>query len=191
MAQDKLTRQVTLNGISPLMFDRYAGDNNTTLEVGQKMYFGEDGKSLVLPATNIGSFLTATNTPSAPKVLLPSKTYKGVAQAALSYTSVSPFEIPLMRDGQQIIFHGFDDDMDKAGGIYVHRCVARLAKGIPNPKVRPVVKLPWSLSFSLSLYKNDTLAEPMLRKLFEQGGIACGLGTYRGVFGKFEVSQWE
>jgi len=191
MKQDKLTRQVTLNGISPIMFDKYAGDNKTTLEVGQKMYFDKDGKSLVVPSMNIVSFLTATNTPSAPKVLLPSKEYKAVAQAALSYTAVSPFIIPLMRDGEQIVFHGFADDVDNEGGIEVHRCVARLAKGIPNPKIRPVVRLPWSISFSLTLYKNNALAEPMLRKLFEQGGIACGLGTYRGVFGKFQVTQWE
>ena len=191
MAQDILTRQVTLTGISPIMFDKYSGDNGTSLEVDQKMYFAKDGKSLVVPAINIGSFLTATNTPSAPKVLLPSKAYKAVAQAALSYTSISPFEIPLMRDGEQIVFNGFTNDEDKLGGISVHRCVARLPKGIPNPKIRPVVDLPWDISFTLSLYKNDTLAEPMLRRLFEQGGIACGLGTYRGVFGKFEVTQWE
>lgn len=100
-------------------------------------------------------------------------------------------DIPLMRNDEQICFNGFSDDKDEEAGISVHRCVARLEKGIPNPKIRPVVDLPWSLSFVLSLYQNPTLAEPMLRMLFEQGGIACGLGTYRGVFGKFEVTQWE
>jgi hypothetical protein len=31
----------------------------------------------------------------------------------------------------------------------------------------------------------------LLKKIFEQGGHAVGLGTFRGVFGKFRVTQWE
>ena len=188
---EPITRQVTLRGIADLMFDRYAGDNKTQLDVAQKMYFAADGKSLVMPAANISSFLTAENTPSAPKRLLDKRQYKDVCQAILSYTSISPFEIPLTRDGKPIVFHGFTNDVDKKADIYVHRCVARLAKGIPNPKVRPVVRAPWELSFELTMYPNDDVNETMLNSLIVKGGIAIGLGTYRGVFGKFVVDKWE
>jgi hypothetical protein len=31
----------------------------------------------------------------------------------------------------------------------------------------------------------------MLTDLFIRGGLAIGLGTFRGVFGKFKVSEWK
>ena len=189
--REQLTRQVVLRGTRPIMFDRYAGDNQTTLDVAQKMYFAEDGKSLVLPAPNISSFLSAENTPSAPKRLLPSKEYKKVAQAMLSFLDIQPFLIPITRNGNPIEFNGFIKDEDVEAGIFVHRCVARLAKGIPNPKVRPVVRCPWELSFELTMYPNTELSEDLVRSMFDRGGIAIGLGTYRGMYGKFVVEQWD
>ena len=186
-----VTRRVTLSGLSDLMFDRYAGDNKTTLEAHQKLCFGADGETLVMPAVNISSFLSAQNTPSAPKMLLPVKTYKTVARANLSFTSISPMQIPITRDGKPIKFTGFEGDEDKEAGVYIHRSVARLDKGIPNPKVRPVVRLPWAITFDLTIFPNEVFSEESLCTLFQRGGIAVGLGTYRGVFGKFVVEQWE
>lgn len=189
---DVLKRKVCLRGIAPIMFDRYAGDNKTTLTVEQKMYFGPDGKTLVIPSANLMSFLCAQNTPSAAKRFYDVREYKAVAQNVLSYTAIEPFDIPLTRDGKPIRFNGFVGDEDKAAGIYVHRSVARLDKGIPNPKVRPVVRLPWELSFDLKIYPNaDDITEDMLLRLFQRGGLAIGLGTFRGVFGKFVVESWE
>ena len=186
-----LTRQVTLSGLADLMFDPYAGDNKTQLRPDQKLYFDSDGKSLVLPAINIMSFLSSENTVSAPKRLLDSRQYRRVAQACKSFVRISPSRIPLCRDGKQIVFNGFDGDEDKKAGIYIHRSVARLSGGIPNPKVRPVIQCPWELCFSLSLFKNPELTEEQLQNLFINGGVAIGLGTYRGVFGSFEVSKWD
>lgn len=187
----EIVRRITLSGIADMMFDRYAGDNKTELDVSQKMYFAEDGKTLILPAANISSFLSAQNTPSAAKRFMDPRKYKKAAQALLGYTSISPFQIPITREGEPIVFNGFEDDEDKAAGIYVHRCVARLDKGIPNPKVRPVIRLPWELSLELTIYPNDEVQEDLIRNLFIRGGIAIGLGTYRGVFGKFIVDKWE
>ena len=185
------TRKITLNGIADIMFDKYAGDNKTELPVEKKMYFAEDGKTLILPAANIVSFLTAQNTPSAPKRFLDSRKYKAVAQALLGYTSISPLEIPILRNGKPIIFNGFSDDIDKKAGLYVHRAVARLDKGIPNPKIRPVIRSPWAINFEISIYENDEFNEDLLYGLFEKGGIAIGLGTYRGVYGKFTIGSWK
>lgn len=186
-----IVRKITLRGIADIMFDRYAGDNKTELAVEQKMYFADDGESLVIPAANISSFLCAQNTPSAAKRFLDPRKYKKMAQALLGYVSISPLLIPLTREGKPVKHHGFDGDVDAKGGIYVHRCVARLDKGIPNPKIRPVVKTPWELSFELTIYPNEEFQEELVRSLFERGGIAIGLGTFRGVFGKFLVDQWE
>jgi len=186
------TRKVTLVGLNDIMFDRYAGDNKTNLTPEQKLYYGPDGKTVVLPAANILSLLTAQNTPSAPKRFLDSRSYKKVAQALLSYLAIGPQLIPLTRNGKPIVFNGFgDEEEDRAAGIYIHRCVARLDKGIPNPKVRPTVKTPWELRFDLTLFKNDDVGEEMVVNLLVKAGIGIGLGTYRGVFGKFKVEAWE
>jgi hypothetical protein len=75
--------------------------------------------------------------------------------------------------------------------MYLDRRVARLDKGIPNPKERPVLPLPWELSFTLSIFPNKEIKEQEIMNLFSEGGIAIGLGTFRGVYGKFEVKKWE
>jgi hypothetical protein len=75
--------------------------------------------------------------------------------------------------------------------MYVDRSVARLDKGIPNPKVRPVLPLPWALQFTLTIYPNREIKEQEILNLYEEGGRAIGLGTWRGMYGKFIVSEWE
>jgi hypothetical protein len=189
-----IKRKVILNGTKDIMFDRYAGDNNTKLEPDQKLYLKPDttgSPHIILPTANFTSFLSAHNTNSAPKRLRDARKYKGIANACLSFLDIQEEYIPFMRDGEPIRFGRFIDDRDEESGCYVHRSVARLEKGIPNPKVRPVLPKPWTLEFTLILYPNKEIKEQEVFNLISEGGIAIGLGTYRGVFGKFEVIQWE
>lgn len=187
---DITERKVKLVGTMEMMFDRYAGDNKTQLPVEAKMYFMKDNKTLCLPAINILSFLSAKNTTSVAK-LVGGKAYKGTADAMLSYVTINPQFIPITRNGQPIVFNYFTNGRDDEAGIYVHRSVARLDKGIPNPKERPVVELPWELEFNLCLIKNDVVDETLLQTAFIKGGLALGLGTFRGLFGKFRVEAWD
>ena len=178
--------EVGTKGITPIMFDRYAGDNKTELQPQDKMYFAQDGKSLVLPAINIMSYLTAENTTSVPKRFLDTREYKQVCKAMLSYITVSPFLIPFTANGKPIKWTGEWNDQ-----IWLHKTVARLPKGIPNPKERPVVNLPWELALTLTVIENDDFNMKLLQDLFQRGGIALGFGTWRGLFGKFDVDKWE
>jgi len=186
---DVLYRRMTLEGYMPIMFDRYPGDNKTTLPVGAKFYFLPDGKTICIPASNIVSFLSATNTSSAAK-LVGGKTYKALAAALLGFVQISPMSIPITREGKPIQFSGFVNDRDEDAQAYVDRRVARLPRGIPNPKERPVLELPWEASFDLTMFKNDEFDEEALKVIFAKGGIALGLGTFRGLFGKFIVKEW-
>ena len=192
---DIITREVVLCGIKDIMFDRYAGDNNTRLEPHQKLYLSpeKDGYPVIgLPSANIMSFLSAHNTNSAPKRLRDKRKYKDIANACLSFVDIDQMFIPFLREGEPIEFHGLDsNEVDPESGIYIHRSVARLDKGIPNPKVRPVLPLPWFLHFNLTIYPNKEIQEQEILNLFEEGGRALGLGTYRGVFGKFRVEKWD
>ena len=182
----KQTVNVTLEGLTPIMFDRYSGDNNTALKTEDKLYFAPDGKSIVMPAVNLMSFLSAQNTVSAPKRVLPSKIYKNVTAAMLSYVTIQPWPaIPFLAKGEQVVFQGFNEQ------IFVHKSVARLPKGIPNPKERPVLVTPWSLEFKLLVIENKDFSMKMLEEIWREGGIAVGLGTFRGLFGKFEVTTWQ
>lgn len=189
--REKICRVVRLRGLTPIMFDRYPGDNDTKLEPWQRLYFARESKTLVLPAANIMSFLSAQNTDSAPKRLLDSRTYKRFCFACASYVSITPDQIPFLREGEPIQFGRIDRETDALSGVYIDHGTARLEKGIPNPKVRPVLPLPWELELTLTLWPNRQLQEQQLLNVFTEGGIAVGLGTNRPQYGKFEVVFWE
>ena len=191
-----IERQVELVGLTDIMFDRYAGDNDTKLTWDQKIYRLEGSSQLVLPAVNITSFLSAHNTNSAPKRLRDVRKYKAICNACLSFTQVlgpdeHPQFLPFTREGEPIEVGAFGDDRDETSGLYLHRSVARLDKGIPNPKERPTLPLPWALDFTLKIFPNKEIKEQEIKNLFEEGGLAVGLGTFRGVYGKFVVDKWE
>lgn len=193
---EQVSRKVVLRGVRDIMFDRYAGDNKTKLEWHQKIYLIPGTDILTLPAINIVSFLTAHNTNSAPKRLRDKRAYKDIANACLSFTSIvgpdsNPNYVPILRNGEPIRVGKFGDERDELSGIYLHRSVARLDKGIPNPKERPVLPLPWSIEFTLDIFPNKEIKEQEIRNLVEEGGLAIGLGTFRGVFGKFVIDSWE
>jgi hypothetical protein len=189
---DLITRHVELVGITEIMFDRYPGDNQTKLEPQQKLYFlPGDTKTIGLPTLNIMSFLSAHNTNSAPKRLRDKRKFKDLANAMLSFVSIRETFVPLLRNGKPIMFGKFEHDRDELSGVYVHYSVARLDKGIPNPKARPVVPLDWSIQFTLDLFPNREIKEQDVLNLVEEGGRAIGLGTFRGVFGKFRVEKWD
>ena len=182
---DSIKRKAVLQGITPIMFDRYAGDNKTQLLPEQKMYLDENN-GLLLPSQNLHSFLSAINTPSAVKAFYPSKEYKKVAQVLLGYVQIEPFNIPIKRHGKQIMWEGWDKN-----GISLHKSVARVKNGVPNPKERPVVDSPWTIEFNITIWNNGEVSETEVKNLFLKGGVPIGLGTYRGVYGKFCLESWE
>lgn len=190
---DIIRRKVVLCGKTDIMFDRYAGDNQTKLTPSQKLYLSPiDSKTIGIPAINIMSLLSAHHTNSAPKRLRDKRKYKDIANACLSYVSIGPSFIPFLRDNNPIFFGGLNgEEKDPSSGIYVHRAVARLDKGIPNPKERPVLPLPWALAFDFELYPNKEIKEQEIINLVEEAGRAIGLGTFRGVFGKYQIESWE
>ncbi len=196
--KDIVCRRVTIQGLTPLMFDRYPGDNDTKLTPAQKLYFADDGTTIVLPSNNLMSFLSAKNTDSAPKRILDSRKYKKFTEACASYVLITAIgdvgceDLPICRDGEPIKFSGFgNDETCPTSGVYIRRDVARLEKGIPNPKVRPVLPLSWEISFQFQIFPNDQIQEQQVKNILEQGGLAVGIGTWRGRFGKFRVTQWE
>jgi hypothetical protein len=182
MATEIKKFQVVLQGLRPLMFDRYAGDNKTQLPVEEKMYLTHN-MQLIMPAINVQSLLAAENTKSVCRQFF-GRQGKTVALGIASYTQIEPFEIPILDDEGPIIFSGFDDQ------IYIHQAVARLAKGVPNPKERPTLRTPWQLEFTVSYITNEHCTENNLRQAFDMGGI-LGLGTFRPYYGRYRLAKWQ
>jgi hypothetical protein len=182
MANEFKTFRLELQGLRPLMFDRYAGDNKSQLPVAEKMYLTPD-MHLIMPAVNIQSLLAAENTKSVCRQFF-GRQGKTVALGIASYTSIEPFEVPIMDAAGPVIFQGFNDQ------IFVHQSVARLAKGIPNPKERPTLNLPWKLEFTVTYIPNEQCTENNLRAAFEYGGI-LGLGTFRPYYGRYRLASWQ
>ena len=182
MAQQSQLIHVRLEGLRPLMFDRYAGDNTTQLPTADRMYLTDQAR-LIIPSINLFSLLAAENTKSVCRQFF-GKQGKTIALGISSYTTIEPFDIPLCDDEQQIQFHGWN------GQISQHTAVARLKNGIPNPKTRPVIALPWHIEFDVAYVENRHCSFENLRQAFDWGGT-LGLGTFRPYFGRYELTQWD
>lgn len=184
--------RATLIGKTPIMFDRFVGMKAKNVPPSQRLYLHPDGsRQLTLPVANILSFFTATNTESATRMIYDPRTYKTVASAIFANVEIGPENMIFTRAGKPIVFEEFDQaGFDKSSRCYVDRRVARLAKGIPNDKIRPVLPLPWSLEFDLTLTPNDSITAQDLANILTEGGKMMGLGTFRKLFGKFEVASF-
>ena len=181
MAQQSQSIHVRLEGLRPLMFDRYAGDNNTQLPTADRMYLDPQA-CLIIPSLNLFSLLAAENTKSVCRQFF-GKQGRTIALGISSYATIEPFEIPLCDHVGHIQFTGWNDQITQ------HHAVARLAKGVPNPKTRPVVALPWHIEFDVEYVENRHCTLENLRQAFDMGGT-LGLGTFRPYFGRYELAGW-
>ena len=117
------TRTVCLTGLTPIMFDRYPGDNSTKLEWHQKVYLPHGSDVISLPSINIISFLSSHNTNSAPKRLRDKRKYKDIANACLSFVCPGPVEpadgdmVPFLRDGKPVRMGIPDAERDAKSGF--------------------------------------------------------------------------
>lgn len=185
----KLT--ATLIGIRPILFDRYAGDNNTKLKPMEKLY--TDGKGgIVLPVLNVFSLLTAQNTDSVAARFY-GKLRRDIALGVNAFCNITPsgIESDDMIDAPVVDANGRQFNV-KDDCIQIVQHVARMKKSgaaIPNPKERPMIPAGWRVKLDFSVSENNFVTAATLRNMVEQGGI-LGLGTFRPIFGRFAV-EWH
>jgi hypothetical protein len=176
------TISVELAGVRPLMFARYPGDNHTQLPTAEKLYLDRD-RRLIFPAINLYSLMCAENTKSVCKLLM-GKQGKTIGLGIASFTTITPHEIPILRDGEQLTL----DDYGKH--IHEHKSVARLAKGIPSPQARPLITLPWAINFEMTYVENKFCTISNLRQVLELGSI-LGIGTFRPFYGRYLLNRFD
>jgi len=182
---DRLAVKAT--GLAPMMFDRFEtmeGD----IAPKKKLYL--DGDFVCLPAENIYSFLASELGGKSCAAVFQGKARKPFMNDVLSSVVVAPEMPRFTRDGKPVRFGGFDGDgRDKRSGIYIRHDKALVKKSggliIPNPKMRPVLPLPWELEFEVSLWNTARkLTVEILTRWLVEGGVAVGFGTYRPRFGR-------
>lgn len=180
---EKKRINIKVIGTKPIMFDRFITmKNSEDIPVEEKFYINNG--IIGIPSLNIMSFLSADLTDSATKRIMGRK-WRSTARAALSFVEFEDEFIPLKRNGIELTKENSNWE--------VHKCVARVKKGggliVPSPKVRPLIK-EWEMEWTMFLYETPDLKEPVLKGIFEQGGLMVGFGTYRGFFGKFNIESW-
>lgn len=179
------TLTATLHGIRPLMCDRYAGDNKTKLEDLDKLYVNSEG-FCTLPILNVFSLLSAQNTPSVAKRFY-GKQGRDVALGVQAFVNIEAND---GKDPMECLIFDADNKAyksnDKRIRIFSH--VARLDKGVPNPKSRPVIPTGWKIHLKFEHQQNEFTSLETLKRMVEQGGT-LGLGTFRPIFGRYRV-EW-
>lgn len=178
--------KITLKGLRPLLFDRYAGNEAKLLPI-DKVYWNKDGTA-VMPAINLYSGLTAENSKSVCKMFYGKKA-KPMGVSVANQLRIEAYEIPLLYEDKEISRDDFDDKFT------VVNHVARINKAgtaIPNPKERPQLDIPWSLSFDVAFtaIANSEVNWDVMIQMFDQLGT-LGLGTYRPLYGQFNMSMEE
>jgi len=181
--------EVVLEGMADLVFDRFIDHSSEKRPPEQKLYLDENNV-VVLPPGAIDSFLYRQLPPTGCALRFEAKqgkNYRAVGQAnALCNESL----IPIMRDGKPIVFSAFGSDgwyITNGSGITNKSGVA--IKQENNP--RPTLSMPWSVSFSITVVKNQLISEAKLYNWFVAGGIQIGLGNWRPQHGRFAVVKWE
>jgi len=208
------TYRCELSGISPLMFDRFAGTDTKIAEEHnrhpERRFYAHDeadgiGKKLFIPNINILSFLAKQKGASCvnrwgPQGRMKAGARQELAENILSFVKIEPTEIPILSAGKQVVWHGWktrDDGVkhDPESGIWVHHGAGRVQKGgslIPVELFRPVLPLPWSIVFKVLIRLRASVITPdMMEGFFEAGAPTIGLGAFRPAFGTADLAVWE
>ena len=186
---------VKLEGIADIMFDRFYDHSKDVRPPEQKVYLNQDSE-LVLPSENVMGFLFNENPPGCIK-LFEGKKSKQYLWTGQSHIMVEPMQIPFKRDGKAIKVTKNSIDIRKPNDLfYIEEFAPRTKMGgggsiKQEMKHRPVLRLPWSLGFTITLVRNEIIDVNKLHNWFDRGGIMVALGTFRPRFGRFTVAEFK
>lgn len=178
---------VELEGLADICFDRFIDHSKEPRPPEQKLYLAE-GNRLVLPAANMRAFLFSEKYGCAKT--FEGKKSKDYVRWGQGHVQIDPPLIDFLKKNKPIVFKDFK------GGLWLleESTVTKASGGaiIKQPiQPRPVLKLPWSLKFEISIVKNPLIDSIKLENWFNQGGLLIALGNYRPRFGRFLVKSWN
>ena len=181
--------RVVIESLTDILFDPFFDHSREPRPAEQKFYYGEKNQ-IMFPAPNIIAFLFNKKGSSCVNKFEGKKRGDYYAMG-MSHIFINPQLIPFKgKDQKPVFFTDFNDP------FYIVRAAPTTKQPggdfIKQPaKPRPALKMPWSLEFQITLYKNPLINDVKLRNWFEMGGILIAFGTYRPLFGRFRVKTWE
>jgi len=184
----------TFKGVVPMMMDRFF-DPASTIKGPKKKKKGldleevelrlhKDEKGVYVPTDNIRMMLIGNKfRPGAAKILgsyIESRKATEYLQMCRSCIWVlgpkDPMKVYIMDHRKTY------DDIDERSFVN--------AAGSRSIKHRPVINLPWKLTFVIQV-TDDQIHESKVRELFEIAGLRCGVCAYGPTFGRCVISAWE
>lgn len=186
--------KTTFKGVVPMMQDRFF-DLKSTEQGPKKKKKGKDLDIIFLKlhADKKGVFVPADNIKM---MLVGNKHRVGAAKILGSYIETKKATEYMQMCKSCIWVIGPDDplkvyiepkrktydDIDERSFIN--------ATGSRSITYRPIINLPWSLSFIIQV-TDDQIHESKVRELFDVAGLRCGVCAYGPTFGRCVIDKWE
>ena len=183
MRNEILKKSLKLTGVTPIMFDPFYGQEEIPPE--KKFYFAKDDKTLVLPNGNILGFLSSQKVHSCLRLFAKSTEWQIRTNEIAGCVSITPAEIPFRgEDGKPLEFSEWN-----SGQIWLDTRMVSPNKQVKMMVSRPVLDLPWSLEFELSVFVTEFITMDRMMDWFRRGGFQVGLCAHRPLFGRFKVEE--
>lgn len=182
--------RVVGESLADILFDQFFDHSKEPRPPEQKLYLGKKNQ-IMFPSLNVMAFLFNQKGNSC-VTKFEGKKRGDYISMGFSHVFINPQMIPFRgKDEKPVFFTDFDN-----GPFYIVRAAptTKMPGGgfiKQEAKPRPALKMPWTLEFQITLYKNLLINDVKLRNWFEMGGLLIGLGTYRPLFGRFRIKTWE
>jgi len=179
----------TIEGIVPAMHHKYpapkkAGDKTRRSEptVDEKCYMDKEG--VYLPADNLRMMLIGNRFRSGAAKILGSDIE---SKAGKKYTEFCKSCVWVVGPKNPLKVY-YEPKRKKYDDTDVRSFIT--SQGGRDVTERPLINLPWSLTFFVHITEDGPLADKV-KSFFEVAGTRCGAGAYGPTFGRFIVKKWE
>ena len=181
-------------GVAPIMMDRFYDQASIEKPATKKkkgidlkiveLKLHKDKKGVFVPADNIKMMLVGNKIRPGAAKILGSFIEKG---KGTQYTQIAKSLIWVVgpKDPLKIYIdpkRTTYDDIDERSFIN--------AQGSRSMSYRPIINLPWSLSFTIQVV-DDQIDESLVRQFFDVAGLRCGCCAYGPTFGRCMIAEWE
>jgi hypothetical protein len=182
----------TIEGLVGSMWDRFYNQeeieqptvkSKDSWKAGLMLKLNVDKKGVYCPVDNLRMMLIGNSSRKGAAQIVGSYMESGKGTEYKSFCEAFIWVVG-MEDNQKVYF----EPKRKKYDDYDERSVPT-GKGARVLKRRPLVKVPWRLTFLIHVMDNQ-FDESKIRQLFEVAGMRCGVGAYGPTFGRFRITEW-
>lgn len=184
-----ITIKCTIEGIVPAMHHKFpapekAGDRKRRKEqsVDDKCYM--DKKGVYLPTDNLRMMLIGNRYRKGAAEILGSEIESKKGRMYKDYCKACVWVVGI--DDPLKVY--YEPKRKKYDATDIRSFIT--STGGRDVTERPLITLPWSLTFLVQITDEGPLSE-RVKEMFELAGLRCGAGAYGPTFGRFIVKKWE